>query len=74
MGDNKIVLRTLKLSEEDNQRLREDAHAHNMNVSEYLRWLIFNERTHRCLLCASPKPVQPILETDDHTVWNIIDS
>lgn len=70
MGDNKIVLRTLKLSQEDNERLRRDAHEHNMNVSEYIRWLIFNERTHRCLLCSAPKPQPPVIYTDDHTVWD----
>lgn len=38
------VLRNIRLTEEENQQLKADAHAHNMNVSEYIRWLIGKER------------------------------
>ena len=38
------VLRNFKLTEDENKRLKEDAYAHKMNVSEYIRWLIERER------------------------------
>lgn len=38
------ILRNIKLTEDENKQLVLDAHAHNMNVSEYIRWLIAKER------------------------------
>lgn len=38
------VLRNIKLTEEENNQLKADAHAHGMNVSEYIRYLIEKER------------------------------
>lgn len=38
------ILRNIKLTEEENEQLKADAHAHNMNVSQYIRWLIEEER------------------------------
>ena len=38
------VLRTIKLTEKENKQLKKDAFAHEMNVSEYIRWLIEQER------------------------------
>lgn len=32
------------VDELEHELLKQDAHAHNMNVSEYLRWLIEKER------------------------------
>ena len=29
---------------EENEKLKNDAHAHRMNISEYLRWLIDKQR------------------------------
>ena len=33
-----------KITEQERQQLKEDAHAHRMNISEYLRWLIDKQR------------------------------
>ena len=33
-----------KITEEERQQLKEDAHAHRMNISEYLRFLVEKER------------------------------
>lgn len=41
------ILRNIKLTEEENEQLKADAHAHGMNVSEYIRWLIEKERKGR---------------------------
>lgn len=38
------VLRNIKLTEDENNKLKADAHAHGMNVSEYIRYLIEKER------------------------------
>jgi hypothetical protein len=36
-----------KITEEERERLKDDAHAHRMNISEYLRWLVEKERKER---------------------------
>lgn len=41
------VLRNIKLTEDENNKLKADAHAHGMNVSEYIRWLVEKERKSR---------------------------
>ena len=33
-----------KVKEGEREKLKNDAHARRMNISEYLRWLIDNER------------------------------
>lgn len=38
-GDNNI-----KLTEEENTQLRKDAYAHEMNVTDYIKWLVKKER------------------------------
>lgn len=38
------VLRNIRLTEDENRQLVADAHAHGMNVSEYIRYLIEKER------------------------------
>jgi len=38
------VIRNVRLTEDENRQLKTDAHAHNMNVSEYIRYLIAKER------------------------------
>lgn len=38
------VIRNFKLTKAENEQLERDAHAHNMNVSEYIRFLIEQER------------------------------
>lgn len=40
----KKVLRGVKLTQEENDLLKREAHQHNMNVSEYIRFLIKKER------------------------------
>lgn len=47
MSNEKLVLRNVKLTEGENKQLKKDAYAHEMNVSEYLRWLIERERVRR---------------------------
>lgn len=47
MSNEKLVLRNVKLTEDENKQLKKDAYAHEMNVSEYLRWLIEGERIRR---------------------------
>ncbi len=32
------------VDEEERDQIKRDAHQHNMNVSEYIRWLIEKER------------------------------
>lgn len=44
MSKEKLVLCTLKLTEDEKKRLKKDAYAHEMNVSDYLRDLIRRER------------------------------
>lgn len=44
MSNEKLVIRTVKLTDDENKQLKKDAYAHLMNVSEYLRWLIQRER------------------------------
>ena len=34
----------IKTSGEEREQLKHDAHQHDMNVSEYVRWLIEKER------------------------------
>lgn len=43
MPDIKKVIRNFKLTPEENKRLKRDAYAHGMNVSEYIRFLIKKE-------------------------------
>lgn len=38
------VLRGVKLTPEENEQLKREAHQHGMNVSEYIRYLIQCER------------------------------
>lgn len=33
-----------KITEQERQQLKQDAHKHEMNISEYLRWLIDKQR------------------------------
>ena len=33
-----------KVKEGEREKLKNDAHAHRMNISEYLRWLIDKQR------------------------------
>ena len=33
-----------KITEQERQQLKQDAHRHEMNISEYLRWLIDKQR------------------------------
>ncbi len=33
----------VKMCEEEHAQLKRDAHKHEMNVSEYIRWLVENE-------------------------------
>lgn len=33
-----------KVKEGEREKLKNDAHAHRMNISEYIRWLIEKER------------------------------
>lgn len=44
MPYEKKVVRGIKLTEEENRQLKADAYAHGMNVSEYVRFLIEQER------------------------------
>lgn len=44
MPKEKLVIRNIKLTDDENKRLKQDAYGHLMNVSEYLRWLIKRER------------------------------
>lgn len=41
------VLRGVKLTPEENEQLKHEAHQHDMNVSEYIRYLIEKERTEK---------------------------
>lgn len=47
MSRENLVQRKIYLSEDENKQLKKDAYAHEMNVSEYLRWLIERERIRR---------------------------
>ena len=47
MPNKKLVLRNIKLTEDENEQLRNDAYEHKMNVSAYLRWLVERERVRR---------------------------
>lgn len=38
-----ITLTFKVFDEKEREQLKKDAHAHNMNVSEYLRWLVKKE-------------------------------
>lgn len=40
----KKILRGIKLTPEENELLKHEAHQHDMNVSEYIRYLIEKER------------------------------
>ena len=33
-----------KITERERQQLKQDAHEHNMNISEYIRYLVAKER------------------------------
>lgn len=46
MSRENLVQRKIYLSEDENKQLKKDAYAHEMNVSEYLRWLINRERAY----------------------------
>ena len=41
--EQKVIL-NVKLTLSEKEQLKRDAHAHNMNVSEYIRFLIEKER------------------------------
>lgn len=41
------VLRNIKLTEDENNKLKADAYAHGMNVSEYIRWLVEKGRNEK---------------------------
>lgn len=41
---SKLFWINLRTTEEERDQLRKDAHRHEMNVSEYIRWLIETER------------------------------
>ena len=41
--EQKVIL-NVKLTPSEKKQLKLDAHAHNMNVSEYIRFLIEQER------------------------------
>ena len=47
MSRENLVQRKIYLSEDENKQLKKDAYAHEINVSEYLRWLIDRERVRR---------------------------
>ena len=36
-----------KITEQERQQLKKDAHEHNMNISEYIRYLVAKERKER---------------------------
>lgn len=38
------ILRGIKLTPKENDQLKHEAHQHDMNVSEYIRYLIEKER------------------------------
>lgn len=38
------VLRGVRLTKSENEQLKHEAHKHDMNVSEYIRYLIKKER------------------------------
>ena len=40
----RTTLRAFLLTNEEDKQLKKDAYAHEMNTSEYLRWLISKER------------------------------
>lgn len=42
-----IKMLSVKLTEKEKEALKKDAHKHEMNVSEYVRWLIEKERNER---------------------------
>lgn len=46
MSRENLVQRKIYLPEDENKQLKKDAYAHEMNVSEYLRWLIERERAY----------------------------
>lgn len=39
-----LVSMQIKVEPEEREQIRHDAHQHDMNVSEYVRWLIEKER------------------------------
>lgn len=41
---NKVIWVNFRSTEGERDQLRKDAHRHEMNVSEYIRWLIERER------------------------------
>lgn len=41
------VLRGIKLTPSENELLKHEAHQHDMNVSEYIRYLIQKERDNK---------------------------
>lgn len=42
---HKTIYFNFKLTPADKAQLKKDAYRHEMNVSEYLRWLIVKQRT-----------------------------
>ena len=55
---------TIKFPEGDKSKLKHDAYQHDMNVSEYIRWLISSERNKSC--GEEPhKKAHWILQSDD---------
>ena len=45
--NSKCKMMIIKLTDEEHELLKRDAHAHNMNVSEYIRYLVAKERKER---------------------------
>lgn len=39
-----MVIVPIKVEPQERDRLKHDAHQHDMNVSEYIRWLVLRER------------------------------
>ena len=44
VNKGRTTQRLFKLTKEEDAQLQKDAHSHEMNISEYLRWLIEKER------------------------------
>ncbi len=43
-GESVVTIPFKVSDEEERDQIKRDAHQHNMNVSEYIRWLIEEER------------------------------
>ena len=42
-NENRTASRCFLMTKEEDLKLQKDAHAHEMNISAYLRWLIAKE-------------------------------